>query len=128
MPESPQEQPRPLTPREGQLLVALLERGVSEDGRRPVTAADRTRWLASVPQTLAGRSCGCGACPSIELTDATGRTPAAGVRRVVLEAEAPGAVLLLFIDEDRPSYLELAPLEAGVTFSEFPDTIEIHTG
>ncbi|WP_369070166.1 hypothetical protein [Kineococcus terrestris] len=116
--------PRPLTARERGALTALLERGTSVDDERTVTGEDRARWLAQVPGTFAGRRCGCGSCPSVELTDAAGRTPAAGDGRVVLEASAPGALLLLFVDEDRLSYLELAPLDDdGV--EEFPDAEEI---
>jgi hypothetical protein len=119
-------QPRPLTPRETEVVITLLERGTSNDEERRVTPADRTRWLAQVPHTLAGRPCGCGSCPSIELTDATGQTQANSGRRVVLDAEAPGALLMLFIEDDRLSYLELAPLD-DVTFTEFPDTTDLHT-
>ncbi|WP_432547994.1 hypothetical protein [Kineococcus sp. SYSU DK004] len=121
---SPPPPPRPLTDRERGALTALLERGTGSAGGRPVTAEDRARWSAQVPGTLAGRRCGCGTCPSVELTDAAGRTPASGDGRVVLEASAPGALLLLFVDEDRLSYLELAPLDdAGV--AEFPDAGQV---
>ena len=123
---SPEHQSRALTPREQETLTALLERGTSDEGDPLVTAADRARWLAQVPQTLAGRPCGCGTCPSIELTDAEGRTPTTGDGRVVLQAAAPGALLLLFVDEDRLSYLELAPLE-GDSVLAFPAATDIDT-
>ncbi|GAB3469866.1 hypothetical protein AB1207_22255 [Kineococcus endophyticus] len=121
---SPSTGPRALTPRERETLTALLERGSDNDRDFPATAADRARWLAQVPQTLAGRSCGCGSCPSIELTDAEGYTPATGDRRVVLNAEAPGALLMLFIDEDRLSYMELAPLKDD-SIATFPASTDI---
>jgi hypothetical protein len=100
--------PRPLTPRERGVLVALIERGTPAE---PVTDADRARWLEQVPSTLAGRACDCGTSPSIELTDATGRNARPTDGRVVLEASAPDALLLLFVDDDRLSYLEVAPMD-----------------
>ncbi|PFG36022.1 hypothetical protein ATL41_0726 [Flavimobilis soli] len=38
----------------------------------------------------------------------------------MLEASAAGALLLLFVDDDRFSYLELAPLDDDASFAEFP--------
>ncbi|WP_432572298.1 hypothetical protein [Kineococcus sp. SYSU DK005] len=118
---------RALTPNEQQALIAVLQRGTSSDAQRPVTTADRARWLAQVPRTRAGRTCGCGTCPSIELTDAAGRIPLTGGGRLVLEAEAAGALLMLFVDEDRLSYLELAPLEVEDGASTFPAPEDIGT-
>jgi hypothetical protein len=86
-----------------------------------VTDDDRARWLRQVPHTRAGRRCDCGTCPSFELTDPAGVTPDMRNSRVVLEASTTGALLLLFIDDDRLSYLELAPLDNDTTFQQFPD-------
>jgi hypothetical protein len=122
---SPADQTRALTLREREAIIAVLERGTNIR-KSPSTTADRARWLSQVPHTLAGRLCGCGICPSIELTDAEGHTPATVEGRVVLQAEAPGAVLHLFIDEDRLSYLELAPL-AGDSITVFPASTDITT-
>jgi hypothetical protein len=105
----------------------MLQLGTNTDKAHPVTPADRTRWLTQIPQTLAGRPCGCGNCPSIELTDPTGQTPATSAGRLVLEAEATQAWLLLSVDEDRPNYLELAPLDPDATITEFPDATKVHT-
>ncbi|MEJ5913169.1 hypothetical protein [Pseudokineococcus sp. 1T1Z-3] len=115
------EVPRSLTPREEAVLVEMITRGRHQDDDVVVTAADRSRWLAQVPGTRAGARCGCGSCPSIELTDAAGETPDMQDDRVVLEAGATGALLLLFIDDDRLSYLELAPLSDKTSFRHFPD-------
>lgn len=122
---SPADQTRALTPREREAIIAVLERGTNIR-KLSITTADRVRWLSQVPHTLAGRLCGCGICPSIELTDAEGHTPATVDGRVVLQAEAPGAVLMLFVDEDRLSYLELAPL-AGDSITVFPAFTDITT-
>ncbi|GAA2034265.1 hypothetical protein WDZ16_16585 [Pseudokineococcus marinus] len=113
--------PRPLTLREEAVLVAMIERGVTMGDDTSVTDADRSRWLAQVPRTRAGRPCGCGTCPSIGLTDTDGSTPELHDDRVVLQASTTGALLLLFIDGDRLSELELAPLSDGTPFSQFPD-------
>lgn len=102
--------PRPLTRDESDILRALIAQGTTTDA---VTASDRERWARAVPDTRAGAPCGCGTCPSVELTDADGATPESGTR-VVLEASAPDGCLLLFIDDDRLSYLEYAPLAEAV--------------
>ncbi|NYD67557.1 hypothetical protein [Agromyces atrinae] len=65
--------PRALTPRERGALEALIGWGTTNDG--PVTSADRARWLTQAAGTWAGDACGCGTCPTIELTDAAGATP-----------------------------------------------------
>ena len=113
--------PRPLTPREAAVLVAMIERGVTMDDDTPVSDADRSRWLAQMIRTRAGRPCGCVSCPSIGLTDVDGSTPELHDDRVVLQASATGALLLLFVDEDRLSELELAPLSDKTSFNQFPD-------
>jgi hypothetical protein len=114
-----------LTSREEAVLVALITRGGSMDDDATVTDDDRARWLSRVPHTRAGRRCACGTCPSLELTDAAGATPKVHDSRVVLEASTTGAMLLLFIDEDRLSYLELAPLDEGAAFQHFPDVQDL---
>src|SRR5690606_25252271 len=90
---APQGVPRPLTIREREALIALIARGTPSDGAE-ISADDRKRWLEQVPSTHAGARCRCGTCPSIDLTDEAGTT-ADGDDRVVLEASAEGALLLL---------------------------------
>ena len=119
---------RQLTSREEAVLVALITRGDQMDNDVTVTDDDRARWLRQVPQTRAGRRCDCGTCPSIVLTDPAGVTPEVRNSRVVLEASTTGALLLLFIDDDRLSYLELAPLDDGTAFQQFPDAQGLHFG
>lgn len=119
--------PRPLDDRERAMIVAMVERGATFDDDVVVTPADRARWLAQVPGTWAGRPCGCGTCPSVELTDADGVTPAGERTRVVLEGGTTGALVLLFVDDDRLSYLELAPTD-DTSFSRFPPVSDLVTG
>jgi len=103
--------PRRLTGRERDVLVRMIREGARDE---PVPAdrdaQDRRRWLAQVDAVRVHRTCGCGACPSVDLGDDAGPAPATGPR-VVLHAEHDDALVLLFVDGDRPSYLELAPLD-----------------
>jgi len=103
--------------------AATLDPDGSDQG---VFEVDRARWRAQVGSTRAGRGCGCGSCPSIELTAADGASPEMTSSRVVLNAETDGAMLLLFIDDDQLSYLELAPTGDG-SFDEFPAPADIRT-
>jgi len=120
---------RELTRREREVLelmigcAATLDPDGSDQG---VFEVDRARWRAQVGSTRAGRGCGCGSCPSIELTAADGASPEMTSSRVVLNAETDGAMLLLFIDDDQLSYLELAPTGDG-SFDEFPAPADIRT-
>lgn len=104
------------------MLAAMIARG-STDG--VVSAADRERWNVDAATMLAGRSCGCGRCPSIELLDESGGE-IMGPDRLLLsgwidaDSLKGAATLLLFIDGGRPSYLELAPLADNI-YAEFPD-------
>ena len=115
--------PRALTARERDVLDALVRRGTA-DADVHVSVQDRERWAAQIDGTWAGEACGCGQCPSIVLTDDAGVTPTGDETNVVLSAETEGAILLLFVDDDMLSYLELAPFE-GERFAEFPDLARI---
>lgn len=112
--------PRRLASDEEAVLIALIEQGVCLDEDVVVTETDRAGWRAQVAQTRAGRRCGCGSCPSVDLTDLAGVTPDRQDSRVVIEAGTTDALLLLFIDDGRLSYLELAPLDEE-SHHRFPD-------
>ena len=114
---------RQLTEIERAVLVAMIRNGVGFEDQAPVQAMDWKRWLYQVPGVLAGPVCGCGTCPSIALEDEHGPVPATG-RRVVLTAATSDALLLLFIEDDRLSYLELAPTGERPVDS-FPATAEL---
>jgi hypothetical protein len=104
----------------------MIDRGRCSDSDDRVKEADRARWRAQLATTRAGRPCGCGTCPSIELTDAVGISPEMTKSRVVLDVATDKAMLLLFIDDDRLSYLELAATDEQ-TFAEFPNPAEMRT-
>jgi hypothetical protein len=114
---------RELTDRERETLAFMVEHAGVSAGERPVPYEARQRWLEQVATARAGDRCDCGTCPSITLENAHGHTPAGG-RRVVLSAGHPDASLLLFIDGDRLSYLELAP-HGDELHPEFPPLADI---
>lgn len=100
-----------------------LEPDDSGDG---VQYVDRARWRRQALDTRAGRRCDCGSYPSIELTGGTGVSAVRTRSRVVLVAQTDEAMVLLFIDDDQPSYLELAPT-GDRSFAAFPRPAEIRT-
>lgn len=113
--------PRPLTDRERDALIAMIDRAVPSDDDPQPSPDDRRRWRSQIPDIRAGRRCECGQCPSIELCTDASTAPAAHDTRVVLQASTTDALLLLFIDDDTLSYLELAPISDDVAIAEFPD-------
>ena len=109
---------RPLADRERDLLVALIARGTEHGADRVIAASDRERWAGQLPGVMVHGMCGCGTCPSIDLVPEGYDRPTTA-RQTVLEASTADAFLLVFIDDDRPAYLELAPFgEDPIT--EFP--------
>ena len=117
---------RELTRRELEVLAFMIDHATCSYPDEGVEDADRGRWRAQLATTRVGGRCGCGSCPSIELTSTAGVSPQMTGSRVVLEAQADEAFLLLFIDDDQLSYLELAPM-GDWPFAEFPDPTDIHT-
>jgi hypothetical protein len=109
---------RELTDRERDLVVFLVENGTPLADDPPVSPEARRRWRAQASAALAGSPCGCGTCPSVALEDANGPIPHGG-GGVVLCARHPDASLMLIIEGDRLSYLELAP-HGDRPFPEFP--------
>lgn len=114
---------RVLTDRERDLLTFMVNYAMPFADSPSVSASARERWSRLIPTTRAGHSCDCGACPSIELEDEGVQSPN-NQERIVLSASHPKASLLLFIDGDRFSYLELAPYGDDV-FEQFPTASEV---
>ncbi|WP_157579739.1 MULTISPECIES: hypothetical protein [unclassified Plantibacter] len=110
---------RPLTARERDLLFALIARGSAVGSDASIAQSDRERWAGQVAAAKVHGTCGCGSCPSIELAPSDEADSAGPSRRTVLEASTDDAFLLLFIDDDRPTYLELAPI-GDDPITEFP--------
>jgi hypothetical protein len=111
---------RGLTQRERDVVRAMVTHAQDSAPPTPIRPTQRQRWLRQIAATRAGRPCACGTCPTIELEDERGGPTPTTTARVVLSASAPGALLLLFIDDDRLSCLELAPLDPDARILEFP--------
>lgn len=111
---------RDLTERERDVLAFMVDSAQTFAGDPPVLEEDRGRWRAQLVRAHAGRACGCGSCPSIEIeTGPDTNVATATGHRIVLTAAHPDATLLLFVDDDRLSCLELAP-HGDEAFAEFP--------
>ncbi|GAA1859180.1 hypothetical protein [Brevibacterium marinum] len=136
----------PLTPREKEVALALIRHaGTSPDEedrarftdrqeeawepRAPITPQQRLTWEAHLAEAVVTNPCDCGRCPSIGMkpmtrVDDVDRDDTGGVgdysSRIILDATVEECMLLLFIDDDSPSYLELAPTDVEHVYSEFP--------
>ncbi|ANP73512.1 hypothetical protein [Cryobacterium arcticum] len=111
---------RDLTERERDVLAFMVDKAQTFPGDPPALDEDRGRWRAQLGEARAGGSCGCGSCPSIEIeTGPDTNVATATAHRIVLTTAHPDATLLLFVDDDRLSYLELAP-HGDEAFVEFP--------
>lgn len=98
----------------------------------PITQEQRRRWEDNLAEVVVSGRCTCGTCPTVDLEGPHHSRSAvadtdAEVERIVLDGAVPGAMILLFIDDDVPSCLELAPIDDDLIFAEFPDpeSIEI---
>ena len=111
-------QMRPLSVRERDLLVAMVARGTEDGVDRVIAASDRERWAGQLADISVHGTCGCGSCPSIDLVPESDDRPSTA-RQTVLEASTSTASLLLYIEGDRPTYLELAPW-GDEPITEFP--------
>lgn len=103
---------RALTDAERLVLEAMILHAPAFD---PVfdepSAGDRARWLAMVQDLSVHEMCDCGTCPTIDLAyKGVSSDPKDADSRMVLEAGVEDAIVLLFIDDDVPSCLEVAPL------------------
>lgn len=137
---------RELTPNEREAALLMIRRATASpdetdyasfteeqrevwDPPEPIRDEQRRLWEDNLAEVVVTNECTCGSCPSIGMrprsrADDESRDDVGGEgdwsKRIVLDAGTSGAMLLLFIDDDSPSYLELAPIEDGGTFAEFP--------
>ncbi|WP_193071035.1 hypothetical protein [Brevibacterium sp. FME37] len=98
------------------------------DPPTPITPQQRSVWESNLAEVVVTNPCDCGHCPSIGMrpvlrVDDENRDDAGGlgdyVERIILDATVDGCMLLLFVDDDSPSYLELAPADDEI-YTEFP--------
>lgn len=135
----------PLTPREHEVALTMIRHAHSSpdeedratftdaqleawDRPDPITPAQRVTWESNLAEVVVTNPCNCGTCPSIGMRPSTrvedeSRDDTGGqgdfADRVILDATVDECMLLLFIDDDSPSYLELAPTNDEI-FTEFP--------
>lgn len=116
---------RALTVDERLVLEAMIRHAHSFDAEwGEPSLADRQRWLAMVDDLSVHGICGCGTCPTINL--AHKGVPVEWREegpRMVLEADIQDALVLLFIDDDVPSCLEVAPLDEASVALPSPEEI-----
>lgn len=101
---------RPLTEREAAVLARMAE---------ALPAGHPAR--AEVATAMVSGTCGCGLCPTIDLSPAEGRDD--GPREVLMSSLETGTILL-FVDGGHLSCLELAPW-ADESVGSFPPPEEI---
>ena len=99
------------------------------DPPKPISNEQRQTWEGRLGEVVVTSHCDCGTCPSVGMrplicSDDEQRDDEGGdgdwSQRVVLTAGISGAMLQLFIYDDYPSYLELAPIDDHRSFTEFP--------
>lgn len=102
--------------------------GTGAEHSTSITPQQRLLWEDNLAEVVVTNPCDCGTCPSIGMRPVTrvedeGRDDTGGQgdfsSRVILDATVNGCILLLFIDDGSPSYLELAPADEEI-FTEFP--------
>lgn len=99
------------------MLLAIIQHGEAED---EISSTIRRRWQNKVDGLQVVGKCDCGDCPSVSFTD----DEAEQEGRIILSASVPDALVLLFIADDQPEYLELAPV-TDKSFDEFPAPEEL---
>lgn len=113
---------RTLTASERQLISAMMTSAKATDPERFEDQQAWYQWRQELHDGLdritVGASCDCGKCPSVQLL-VDGQTVPPGESQIILEAFVSEGIVMLFIDDGKPSYLEVAPnLDSAV---ELPD-------
>lgn len=102
---------KPLTLQQRDVITAMITNAKLFDGSE-IGAERRRGWLEGVDKLSQGEPCGCGMCPSVQLLF-DGRPTPESSPRTVLSAEGFNSMVLLFIDDEKPSYLEVAEYGEG---------------
>lgn len=103
---------RAMTAHEQSVLEAMIRHASPFDSEsEPPSITDRARWLAMIKDLSVHRLCGCGTCPTIDLAY-KGVPVESGEHTTgtILEAGIREAMILLFINNDIPGCLEVAPI------------------
>lgn len=103
---------RSLTEAERQLISAMITSAKATDPDHFETQQAWQDWRAGLQEMVdrisAGEPCDCGKCPSFQLLIDDKPVPA-GQSQVILEAFVSEGIVMLFVDDGHPSYLEIAP-------------------
>lgn len=103
---------RSLTDGERQLISAMIS---SAKAANPDELESQQAWQGwrealhgLVDRISVGAACACGKCPSFQLLIDEQPVPA-GHTQIILEAFISEGIVMLFVDDGHPSYLEIAP-------------------
>jgi len=103
---------RSLTTAERNLISAMITSAKAADPDHFGTTRQWQQWrkklLTQIDRLSVGKLCDCGKCPSFELLVDEQQVPASATP-VILEAFISEGIVMLFVDDDKPSYLEIAP-------------------
>lgn len=103
---------RSLTDTERQLINAMITSAKATDPAQYQRPETWQRWRHELHEMLdrisVGKACDCGKCPSFQLLVDNKPVPA-GKSQIILEAFISEGIVMLFVDDGKPSYLEIAP-------------------
>lgn len=103
---------RSLTDAERQLISAMISSAKATNPDQLESPQAWQDWREAlhgmVDRITVGASCACGKCPSVQLLVDDEPVPA-GQTQIILEAFISEGIVMLFVDDGRPSYLEIAP-------------------
>lgn len=103
---------RSLNEGERQLISAMITSAKATNPEFFTSQEDWEQWREDLRSLMdritAGEPCDCGKCPSFQLL-VDGKPVQAGAKQVILEAFVSEGIVMLFVDDGKPSYLEIAP-------------------
>ena len=103
---------RSLTDPERRLIRAMITSAKATDPERLKGSVAWRNWRqelhAMIDRLSVGEMCDGGKCPSFQLL-VDGHDVAPSPDRIILEAFISEGMVMLFIDDGKPSYLEIAP-------------------
>ena len=103
---------RSLTDAERILISAMITSAKATDPDRFKGAMAWRNWRHELQEMLdrlsVGKLCDCGKCPSFQLLVDGSEVPPSQ-DPIILEAFISDGIVMLFIDDGQPSYLEIAP-------------------
>ncbi len=103
---------RSLTNAERTLISAMITSAKAADPDRLRGTVAWRKWRHDLHKMIdrlsVGKLCDCGKCPSFELL-VDGRRVPSSQQPIILEAFISDGIVMLFIDDGKPSYLEISP-------------------